>query len=272
VLRTLLRGILAILVLGVAFITSRPASFGYLAATLTATPDPTLALAYPNKSGNSLASEVAWSFTTQAPRPGPEVGPGGPILLVTSNANPFTKYYAEILRTEGLNAFATLDIGALDAAALAAHELVVLGEMTLTPAQATLLSTWVNGGGKLIAFRPDPQLVPLLGLTAQAGAYPDSYVWIENGWGSQPMTLQFHGAAKQYTLGSATKLASLATAAGASALPAVTLNSVGSNGGQAGAWAFDLAHSVVVTRQGNPAWAGQAAKSYAFYLCDIRAR
>ncbi len=36
----------------------------------------------------------------------------------------------------------------------------------------------------------------------------------------------------------------------------MTLNSVGSNGGQAGAWAFDLARSVVLTRQGNPAWAG----------------
>ena len=39
--------------------------------------------------------------------------------------------------------------------------------------------------------------------------------------------------------------------------PAVTLHSVGSNGGSASAFAFDLARSVVLTRQGNPAWAGQ---------------
>ena len=66
--------------------------------------------------GNPLAADVTWSFTTAAPPPpGPDVGPGGPILLVTSTANPFTRYYAEILRTEGLNAFATIDIAALDA-------------------------------------------------------------------------------------------------------------------------------------------------------------
>ena len=39
--------------------------------------------------------------------------------------------------------------------------------------------------------------------------------------------------------------------------PAVTLNSVGGNGGQAAAFTYDLARSIVYTRQGNPAWAGQ---------------
>jgi hypothetical protein len=248
VLRTLLLGVLAAIFIGVAFIAC------YVAATGTATLDPKV-LAYTRS--NPLAADVAWSLATDAPPTlDPEVGPGGPILLVTSNANPFTRYYAEILRNEGLNAFETLDIGTLDAAALAAHELVVLGEMTLTPAQVTLLSDWVNGGGKLLAMRPDPQLASLLGLTTQPGAYRDSYLWIENDWGAQPLTLQFHGPADQYTLGSATLLASLATSSGPFALPAVTLNSVGSNGGQAGAWAFDLARSVVLTRQGNPAWAG----------------
>src|SRR4051812_49362622 len=38
--------------------------------------------------------------------------------------------------------------------------------------------------------------------------------------------------------------------------PAVTLRAVGS--GQAAAFTYDLARSVVQTRQGNPAWAGQA--------------
>ena len=37
----------------------------------------------------------------------------------------------------------------------------------------------------------------------------------------------------------------------------MTLRSVGSSGGQAAAFTFDLARSVVYTRQGNPAWAGQ---------------
>ena len=37
----------------------------------------------------------------------------------------------------------------------------------------------------------------------------------------------------------------------------MTLRSIGANGGQAAAFTFDLARSVVYTRQGNPAWAGQ---------------
>ena len=32
----------------------------------------------------------------------PNQGPGGPILVITSSSSIFGKYYAEILRTEGL--------------------------------------------------------------------------------------------------------------------------------------------------------------------------
>ena len=39
--------------------------------------------------------------------------------------------------------------------------------------------------------------------------------------------------------------------------PAVTLRDVGGAGGEAAAFTYDLARSVVYTRQGNPAWAGQ---------------
>ena len=42
----------------------------------------------------------------------------------------------------------------------------------------------------------------------------------------------------------------------ATAFPAVTLRTVGSSGGQAAAFTYDLPRSVVQTRQGNPAWAG----------------
>ena len=58
-------------------------------------------------SGNAMAANYTWSFTTGA---NPTTGPGGPILVVTSAANPFSNYYAEILRAEGLNEFATADI------------------------------------------------------------------------------------------------------------------------------------------------------------------
>ena len=61
--------------------------------------------------GNALADDAAWTFTTNAATPPPPTtGPGGPLLVVTSAANPFSVYYAEILRAEGLNAFAVSDI------------------------------------------------------------------------------------------------------------------------------------------------------------------
>src|ERR1700730_13248590 len=65
----------------------------------------------------------------------PDQGPGGPILVVASAANPFSKYYAEILRTEGLNAFTVTDISQVSAATLAAYDVIILGEMPLTSAQ-----------------------------------------------------------------------------------------------------------------------------------------
>ena len=49
----------------------------------------------------------------------------------------------------------------------------------------------------------------------------------------------------------------------ATANPAVSLRDVGANGGQAAAFAYDLATSVVYTRQGNPLWANQERDGYA---------
>ena len=74
------------------------------------------------------------------------------------------------------------------------------------------------------------------------------------GAGIVGQTMQFHGTADAYTLAGATALATLyGDATTATAYPAVTLASVGGNGGQAAAFTYDLARSVVYTRQGNPA-------------------
>ena len=52
--------------------------------------------------GNPLTADRTWSFTTESQSPG--VGPGGPIQVITDPGDPFGRYYAEILRAEGLNA------------------------------------------------------------------------------------------------------------------------------------------------------------------------
>jgi hypothetical protein len=246
----------------------------YNSTSKTATFDSSSPLAYDHsysifvKGGSSgvrysangtLSSNYTASFTTAAD---PTSGPGGPILVVTSTANPFSTYYPEILRAEGLNEFATADISTVSAGTLGNYKLVILGEMTLTSGQAGTISTWVNGGGKLIAMRPDHQLAGLLGLSDTGATISDTYLGIDTsttvGAGLTATTMQYHGTADRYTLNGATSLATLFSNATTSmGNPAVTMHSVGSNGGQAAAFAFDLARSIVEMRQGNPAWSGQ---------------
>src|SRR5881227_1535437 len=84
--------------------------------------------------------------------PDPNQGPGGPILVITSSSSTYGKYYAEILRTEGLNEFAVIDIGSVTATTLTAYDVAILAPAALTGAQATTLNNWVTAGGNLIAM------------------------------------------------------------------------------------------------------------------------
>ena len=107
--------------------------------------------------GNPLAADYGWGFASSASNPFGN-GPGGPILVVTSAANPFSRYYAEILRAEGLNAFGIQDLSSVTATTLNQYDVVILGEMALTAAQVTMFTNWVTNGGNLISMRPDKKL------------------------------------------------------------------------------------------------------------------
>jgi hypothetical protein len=251
-----------------------PAPLTYETSTWTAKLTPQAQLAYStaytanlsgakDAAGNTMAP-LSWTFTTgAAPAPGPEDGPGGPIAVLTSNGDRFTKYTAEILRAEGFNEFAKLDMGSVTGATLASYDVAVLGSMTLTSSQVTMLNDWVNAGGNLIAIKPDPQLASLLGISPAGGTMTNGYLKVDTaqpaGAGITSETMQFHGTADLYNLSGATSVAALYSGAGegtATTNPAVTLRSVGSNGGHVAAFTYDLDRSIVLTRQGNPAWAG----------------
>ncbi|MEV8096110.1 Ig-like domain-containing protein [Kitasatospora sp. NPDC085879] len=226
---------------------------------------------WPSTFGASSTMSATFSiYATYTPDGGgttpPGSGPGseGPILLVGNAANPYTAYYTEILKAEGLNYYKQTDLSAVTAATLASYDLVLLGETALTPAQVSMFTTWTNGGGRLVAMRPDKQLAGLLGLTATTGTLADAYLKIDTsaapGAGLTADTMGFHGTADRWTLNGATAVAALYDdATTASGNPAVTLRTVGS--GRAAAFTFDLAKSVVQTRQGNIAWAGQQRDS-----------
>jgi hypothetical protein len=205
--------------------------------------------------GNPLASDRVWSFLTAPPPP--------PIAVVSAAGNKFGAYAIELLKAEGLNQVDGFDVSTLSAATLAGRDVVVLGETTLTAAQVTTLTNWVNAGGNLIALRPDKQLASLLGLTDQASTLANAYVRIDTtpgspGAGLTSVSMQFHGTADRYALNGAIGVATLySNASTATGSPAVTLRSVGASGGQAAAFTYDLSRSTVYVRQGNPAWAGQ---------------
>ncbi len=249
-----------------------PATVSYNPTTLTATLTPTSALStaasytatltsgIKDLSGNAL-SGGSWSFDTAAAQASPTQGTGGPILVVTSSSDPFSQYYFEILRAEGLNEFGTLDISQVTASALASYDVAILSAQTLTAAQVTTLTTWVQGGGNLIAIRPDSKLAPLLGITSAGATTSSQYLLIDTtkapGTGLVNQSIQFHSPADAYLLAEAATVATLYSDANtATAYPAVTITSVGANGGHAAAFTYDLARSVVYSRQGNPAWAG----------------
>ena len=177
-----------------------------------------------------MSADSVWSFTTAAPPA--DDGPGGPILVIGSSANPFGRYYGEILRAEGLNEYRGTDITNVTPAVLSSYHVVILGDMTLTAAQATMLTNWVTAGGKLIAMRPDSQLAGLLGLTKVAGSVSNAYLKVDTsqppGQGITDQTIQYHGTADQYQLSGASSLATLySDASTATAYPAVTLRAVG---------------------------------------------
>ncbi len=127
-----------------------------------------------------------------------------PILLIvnSSASNKFGAYLGEILRAEGLNAFDQVELNNLTASQLAQYDLAILAQTPLSSAQASMLSTYVSGGGALLAMRPDAQIASLFGLSTSAGTLSNGYLQIQTtaafngatpGSGLTPATLQIHG-------------------------------------------------------------------------------
>ena len=86
------------------------------------------------------------------PPPVPDVGPGKPILIIKSPTSAFGDFYAEILRNEGFNTFAVVDIATVTPAVLADHDVVILDQTHLSANQVTLFTDWVSAGWFLLLW------------------------------------------------------------------------------------------------------------------------
>jgi hypothetical protein len=178
-----------------------------------------------------------------------------PILLIVNSgsSNPYGPYLAEILRAEGLNSFSVAELSTVTAPTLNNASVVVLAETTLSGTQATLLNNYVAGGGRLVAMRPDAQLASALGITPAGSSTTEGYFAINAATtfadGFPTTTLPFHGQATNVNpVSGSTVLATLYTDSSiATSFPAVVKS------GRTVTWTYDLARSIVFTRQGNPA-------------------
>jgi hypothetical protein len=183
-----------------------------------------------------------------------------PILVLETPAE-FGTYTGEILRAEGFNEFQIESSSApgLTVSYLDQFDVVILTETKLNSAQRDVLSSYVQGGGNLIAFRPDKQLAPVFGISDTGSKIADGYVKIERdndiGKGLVPDTLQFHGDSDQYDLKGANVVATLYRDASTSTgSPAVVNYEFGR--GHAFAFTYNLPKSIVFMRQGNYRYAG----------------
>jgi hypothetical protein len=186
--------------------------------------------------------------------------PRVPILVLETPAE-FGAYAKEIFRAEGFNEFqveSASDPG-LTAGYLDHFDAVILTETKLSSAQSDVLTHYVEGGGTLVALRPDKLLAPVFGISNAGSTIANGYIKIEQGndigKGLASTTLQFHGDADEYDLKGGNVIATVYRDARASTgKPAVVSHQFGK--GHAIAFTYNLAKSIVFTRQGNYQYAG----------------
>src|SRR3954462_10582084 len=107
--------------------------------------------------------------------------PNQPVLVVqnTASTDTYQKFVPELLTTEGINGFQTAQLPDLTAAFLSSYDVVILPHFTLTSAQVTLFSNYVNSGGTLVGFRPDLQLANVFGVASLGSTLSEAWLNID---------------------------------------------------------------------------------------------
>lgn len=180
-----------------------------------------------------------------------------PLLLVVDrdSSNPFGIYFTEVLRAEGVNCFHTADLSAIQPDSLSKYNIVILAETSLDTAHADMFSAYVARGGRLVGMKAADGLESVFGVERTEGVFLEGYLKTDPahpaGAGIDPSSMQIHGESHLYTLVGAQAVAWLyADRDTPTENPAITINTFGE--GQAVLYAFDLAKSIALMRQGNP--------------------
>ncbi len=183
-----------------------------------------------------------------------------PILIIATDHG-FGTYTQEILKTEGFRGFEvdSLNSGKITTSFLKRFDLVILAESRIDEEKKKMFTEFVEEGGNLIAFCPDPSLAELFGIESRQDSIAEGYIKIdpssEQGNGIVTDALQFHGTANLYALKEGKAIAFfLPDKLSKEEFPAVVSNNYIK--GHAVAFLYNLPKSIVYSRQGNPEFAG----------------
>jgi hypothetical protein len=179
------------------------------------------------------------------------------ILLLASqerrwlNAGP---YAAELLRLEGLNSVRVVEPGEVTEDDLRAAERVLVAAEPLRPETAARLLAYVEAGGHLTAFLPDPEFAKLFGFEVTFRSLLGGLLRIERpGFTEEP--LQFHGPLRLLGVPEGAEVVAWVvdqrpTTNDQRPIPAILR--VHRGAGTATFFLYDLPLSVLLTRQGDP--------------------
>ena len=167
-----------------------------------------------------------------------------PVTLINLPGKTFGKYLAEILIAEGLPyVHAAVETGSLT---VERNPLIILPAGHIGSVGIKQALSLAGEGAVLISIRPAPDLQARLGLKP-LGVLEEAYLSFP---GSRP--IQIHSASDIYDGGGWEILADLCNKGDETVGPGVMTSGFGS--GRVTVITFDLPRSVVLTRQGNPAW------------------
>lgn len=197
-----------------------------------------------------------------------------PLLIVTGPDNPYSAFYAEIMKAEGLTLFNAVPSVSVDEDTLGDYAVVLLGTSDFPNMHLPALRHWVQAGGTLVAMKPRGELSRIFCLGETRTSKAGGYLQVEPPQATAGITdrpMQIHGETVLYD-DLPGCLADLPLPDGeeertetvarlydrkltALPHPAVVTRRIGK--GEAIVFSFDLARSVAFTRQGNPVWANQ---------------
>jgi hypothetical protein len=190
-------------------------------------------------------------------------GPGAKVpILILSRQHNFGTYIGEILKAEGFSEFMidSLNSGRITRSYLQQFDLVVLADQKSDRRTTDIICHYAGKGGNIIAIDPVDELSDLFGLGGDNGKGDGVFFAIdtasETGNSLTGKPIQLHVPYQEYSPGNGKAVAWFCNKlSGRNNFPAVVKHNYGA--GRTAAFLYNLPENIVLTRQGNPIFAGE---------------